>query len=149
LVAVIATEVFRALGVVSPWREITLNALDNASACCWWLPPNMLEPSPPNSESSPYSDILLTFGIGGSPSSGLWLPEGLPREIGVMEALVELVPSFVPMLLAPVDFAGDVAGELFAGLVGVRFSVLAVVVEDWAHMSSLRVRLVVFLAGRR
>lgn len=44
-----------------------------------------------------------------------------------MEALVELVPSFVPMLLAPVDLAGEVAGELFAGLVGVRFSVVEVV----------------------
>jgi hypothetical protein len=87
----------------------------------------MLELSPSNPLA--YSDTLLTFGICGSPSSGLWLPDWLPREIGVIEALVELLPSFVPMLLAPVDLAGEVAGEIFAGLVGVRFSVLEVL-ED-------------------
>lgn len=89
----------------------------------------MLDPSNPSS----YSETLLTFGICGSSSaSGLRSPEWvvLPMEVGVREALVELLPSFVPMLLPLVDLAGDVAGVLSDGLLGVRFSVAVVVVED-------------------
>lgn len=48
--------------------------------------------------------------------------------VGVIVALVELVPSFVAMLLSSVDLAGEVAGVLFCGLVGVCGG--SVVVED-------------------
>lgn len=50
-------------------------------------------------------------------------------EVGVREALVELLPSFVPMLLRPVDLAGEESGVLSGGLLGVRSSVV-VVVDD-------------------
>lgn len=52
----------------------------------------------------------------------------LAREVGVIVALVELVPSFVTMLLPSVDLAGEVAGVLFCGLAGVCGG--SVVVED-------------------
>lgn len=53
----------------------------------------------------------------------------LPVEVGVGDSLVELLPSFVAMLLPSLDLAGEVAGVLSGGLVGERFSLL-VVVED-------------------